>query len=87
MQTILSVQFVIKSSSKKEQDPIRIQGFDDQKLKKKNTTEKLSYLILIKNCNLLMSKLYEKPLALQREHLKKLNFLTFYTLKLLTSFD
>jgi hypothetical protein len=25
-------------------DPIRIQGFDDQKLKKKNTTENLFYL-------------------------------------------
>jgi hypothetical protein len=38
--------------------------FDDQKLKKKNTDEKF----LIKKCNLLMSKLQEKPSALKREH-------------------
>jgi hypothetical protein len=41
-------------------DPIRVQGFDDQKLKKINTD--------LKNCNLLMSKLQEKPSALKREH-------------------
>ncbi len=38
-------------------DLIRIQGFDDQKLKKKTTD-------LIKNCNLLMSKLQKKPFKL-----------------------
>ncbi len=35
-------------------DPIRIHGFDDQKLKKKNTAENFVYLFVIKNCNLLM---------------------------------
>jgi hypothetical protein len=37
-------------------DPIQIQGFDDLKL------------FLIKNCNLIMSKLQEKPSAFKREH-------------------
>jgi hypothetical protein len=37
-------------------DPIRIQGFDDQKLKKKNTAEIFKNLFLIKSYTLLMSK-------------------------------
>jgi hypothetical protein len=32
-------------------DPIRIQGFNDQKLKKKQLKKKLNFF-LIKNCNL-----------------------------------
>ncbi len=52
-------------------DPIRIQGFDDQKLKD---------LYLIKICSFLMSKLQEKPSALKREHpaLQKVSLLTFF---------
>ncbi len=54
-------------------DPIRIQGFDDQKLKEKITDEKF----FIKNCNLLMSKQQEKASALKREHpaLQKMKFI------------
>jgi hypothetical protein len=62
-------------------DPIRIQGFDDQKVKKKNTAEIVLYLFSIKNCNLLMSKQQEKPSALEKvsiQHFKKLNLLTFF---------
>jgi hypothetical protein len=33
-------------------DPIRIQGFNDQKLKKKLQLKIFVYLFLIKNCNL-----------------------------------
>jgi hypothetical protein len=49
-------------------DPIRIQGFHDQKLKKKNTVQQklFFYLSLIKNCNLLVSELQEKPSALKK---------------------
>jgi hypothetical protein len=48
-------------------DPIRIQRFDDQKLKEKKYRLKNS---LIKNCNYLcpLSKLQEKTSALKREH-------------------
>ncbi len=35
-------------------DTIRIQGFDDQKVNKKNTAEIFLYLFFIKNCNLLV---------------------------------
>jgi hypothetical protein len=50
-------------------DPIRIQGFEDQKLKKRNKSENfLKSFFDKKNCNLLMSKLKEKPSALIREH-------------------
>ncbi len=50
-------------------DPIRIQGSDDQKLKKKIQLEIFYiYFFEIKNCNLLMSKLQEKPSTLKREH-------------------
>jgi hypothetical protein len=61
-------------------DPIRIQGFDDQKVKKKNTAEIFLYLFSIKNCNLLMSKQQEKPPALKREHpgLQKMKFFNFF---------
>jgi hypothetical protein len=51
-------------------DPIRTAfDFDDQKLKK-----------FIKNCNLLMSNLQEKPSALKREHptLQKMKLLNFF---------
>jgi hypothetical protein len=53
-------------------DPIRIQGFDDQKLKKKNTAEIFLYLFY-QNCNLLMSKLKAKHSALKENssHFKK----------------
>jgi hypothetical protein len=51
---------------KPDPDPIRIQGFNDQKLKKKNTVENFFLLSLIKNCNLLMSKLQEKPFSPQK---------------------
>jgi hypothetical protein len=33
-------------------DPIRIQGFNDQKLKKNNSWQKKLNFFLIKNCNL-----------------------------------
>jgi hypothetical protein len=49
-------------------DPIRIQGFDDQKLKKINTAGFFIYIFLIKNGKLPMSKLQEKLLALKREN-------------------
>jgi hypothetical protein len=49
-------------------DPIRTQGFDDQKMKKKNTVGIFLNLFLSKNYNLLMSKLQEKPSALKRAH-------------------
>ncbi len=54
-------------------DPVRIQGFDDQKRKKKNTD-------LIKNFNLLMSRLQEKLSALKKEHpaLQNMTFLNFF---------
>jgi hypothetical protein len=48
-----------------------IQGFDDQKLKEKSTD-------LIKNCNLLMSKLQEKPSALHLQHFKRMKFNNFF---------
>jgi hypothetical protein len=56
------------------------QSFDNQKLKKKNTADNFLYLFLIKYCNLLMSKLQEKPSALKREHpaLQKMNFVNFF---------
>ncbi len=48
-------------------DPTRIQGFDDQKLKEKNTAD-FFFFFLFKTCNLLIprppyrtSKLQEKP--------------------------
>jgi hypothetical protein len=57
-------------------DLIRIQGFHNQKLKKKNTAELFLYLFLIKNCNLLMSKL-QKSSALKRESsTSKIKFIT-----------
>jgi hypothetical protein len=59
---------------------IRIEGFDDQK-QKKNTADNFLYLFfLIKNCNLLMSKLQEKSSALKREHgaFQKIKFINFF---------
>ncbi len=45
-------------------DPIRIQGFDDQKRKKKNKAKIFfKNLFLIKNCNLLMFKPEENLLT------------------------
>jgi hypothetical protein len=61
-------------------DPIRIEGFDDdQKLEKKNVAEIFLYLVLIKNCNLLMSKL-KKPSAFKRENppLQKMRFINLF---------
>jgi hypothetical protein len=61
-------------------DTIRIQGFDDQTLKKKKYSRNFLKSFLIKNCTLLMSKLQEKPSSLKREHpaLQKMKFnLTF----------
>ncbi len=57
-------------------DPIRIQGFDEQKLKKKYSW---NYIFFIQNCNLLMSKL-QKHSTLKLEHLalKKMEFITFF---------
>jgi hypothetical protein len=54
---------------KPDPDPTRIKGFNDQKLKKKIQLKLFFLLFLIKNCNLRMSKLQEKPAALKREHL------------------
>jgi hypothetical protein len=45
--------FQVNQDPDTDPDTIRIQGFDVQKLKKKNTSE----FFFIKNCNLLMSKL------------------------------
>ncbi len=54
-------------------DPIWIQGLMTKNWRKKNTD-------LIKNCNLLMSKLQEKPSALKREHpaLQKMKVINFF---------
>jgi hypothetical protein len=54
-------------------DPVRIQGFDDQKLKNKN---KADFFLIQK----LTSKLQEKPLALKRKHpaLQKMKFINFF---------
>jgi hypothetical protein len=41
-----------------DSDPIQIQSFDDQKMKKKNTTE-IFFAFLIKNCNLTIPRPYE----------------------------
>ncbi len=46
-----------ESGSEFNPNPIRIQGFDDQKLKKK-IKQKFFEIFFIKNCNLLMSKLF-----------------------------
>jgi hypothetical protein len=54
---------------------------DDQKLKeKKYSRNVLKSFFLIKNCNLLMSKLQEKPSGLKREHpaLQKMKFINFF---------
>ncbi len=61
-------------------DPIRIQGFDDQKLKEKNTAGIFLYLFCIKNSSLLMSKSKEKPSALKKEHpsFQKIKFTNFF---------
>jgi hypothetical protein len=61
-----------------DSDPIRIQGFDDQILKKKKTAENyffFSYQIL----QFTIPKLQEKPSALKREHpaLQKMKFIKF----------
>jgi hypothetical protein len=47
---------------------------------KKNTAEKLFYLCLIKNSNLLLTNRQKKPSALKREHppLKKIIFINFF---------
>jgi hypothetical protein len=68
------------SGSSISSDPIRIQGFDDQKLKKKNTAEHFSSKFFIKNYSLLMSKLQEKPSALKKENpaLQKIKFINFF---------
>jgi hypothetical protein len=47
-------------------DPIQLQGFEDQKLKEKIQLKFVFTFILINNCNLLMSKLREKPTALEK---------------------
>jgi hypothetical protein len=60
---------------------IRIQSFDDQKLKKKKIQPKIFFIsFLIKNCNLLMSKLQENLSALKREHpeLRKMKCINFF---------
>jgi hypothetical protein len=60
-------------------DPIQIQGFYDQRLKKIQQ-KFVKYFFRIKNSNLLMSNLQEKPSALKREHpaLQKKKFINFY---------
>jgi hypothetical protein len=57
-----------------------VQVVDDQKLKKKNAAKIFQKSFLIKNCNLLMSKLQEKPSAPKREHpaLQKIKFIIFF---------
>jgi hypothetical protein len=57
-------------------DPIRIQGFDDQKLKEKNTVE--NFLSCFdQKLQFFMSKLQEKP---KREHpaLQKKKFINYF---------
>ncbi len=61
-------------------DPIRIQGFDDQKLKKKKIHLKIFYLLFLLKIAIYLCPSYRRSLsALKREHpaLKKLNLLTF----------
>jgi hypothetical protein len=72
--------FQVNPNTDPNPDPIRIQDFDDQKLKKKNTAETFFLFFLIKNCNLLMSKPQEKPSALKREHpaVQRMKFSTFF---------
>jgi hypothetical protein len=55
-------------------------GFDDQKLKKKRKLNFFLYLFFIKNCNLLMAKLKEKPSTLKRKHptLQEMKFINFF---------
>ncbi len=55
---------VFKVNPDTDPDPIWIEGFDDQKLKKKNTDENFCWSNI---ANLLMYKLQEKPSALKRE--------------------
>jgi hypothetical protein len=64
----------------RDPDLIRIQGFDDQKLKKKNTAKIYFLSFLIKNRYLLMSRLQETHSALKREHpaLLKMKFIDFF---------
>jgi hypothetical protein len=66
-------------------DPIRIQGFDDQKLEKIYSLK--NSIFLIKNYNLPItrplertSKLQKKPSAFKREHpaLQNMKFLNFF---------
>ncbi len=66
--------------------PIRIQGFDDKKLKRFTADKKFDFFdkklqLLIPRPPLRMSKIQEKPSALKREHLaalQNINFLTFF---------
>jgi hypothetical protein len=61
---------------------IRIQGFDDQKMKKK--IQQKFYFFLIKNYNLPLYRTvclrYRKPAAFKREHpaLQKMKFINFF---------
>jgi hypothetical protein len=60
-------------------DPVRIQAFDDQKLKKKNTAENILLSFLIKNCNYYCPS-YMKSLQPSKEnieHFKKCILLIF----------
>ncbi len=61
-------------------DPVRIQAFDDQKLKKKMQPKIFFYLFLNKKRQLLLSKLKEEPPVLKREHraLQKMQFVHFF---------
>jgi hypothetical protein len=64
-------------------DLIQIQGFDDQKLKKKYRRTFFVYLVLINTVIAIyfMSKLQKKPSALKREQpaLHKMNFFFFFS--------
>jgi hypothetical protein len=71
---------VSKVNPDTDTDPFRIQGFGDQKLKKKKIGTVQQKIFLIKNCNLLMSKLQEKHSAFKGEHptLEKMKFINFF---------
>jgi hypothetical protein len=61
-------------------DSIQIQTFDDKTLKKKNTAENFLLSFFDQKLQLVLSKLYEKPSALKREHpaLQKMQFINFF---------
>jgi hypothetical protein len=58
--------FQVNPVTNQDTDPTRIQGFDDQKLQKKIQLDIFLCLLLIKNCNLVMSKATGKAFSPQK---------------------